>query len=92
MSKLDTFYFSFVLLHFLLCENFGKYPKGGCIPMTKEQKEMIKMIAKANKSLSKSRTDYATTEVFCELLSKTDIQHAQVNPFAVPVTYCPLKQ
>lgn len=60
--------------------------------MTKEQKEMIKMIAKANKCLSKSRTDYATAEVFCELLAKTDIQRAQVNLSAVPGTYCPLKQ
>ena len=80
------------MLYFLLCENFGKYIKGRCLPMTKEQKEMIKLIAKANKELPKSRTDYATAEVFCESLAKTDIQHAQVNPFAVPVTYCPLKQ
>ena len=80
------------MLYFLLCENFGKYIKPRCLPMTKEQKEMIKLLEYANSKLKLSKNNNVTASLYFAALAKSDIELVSKAQLGFPVTYCPLEQ
>lgn len=80
------------MLYFLSCENFGKYQKGRCIPMTKEQKQMLKLLKMANYTLNQKDNNAFTAQSLFEAKATVDIEHdEQFRPVA-QVLICPLTQ
>lgn len=74
------------------CQNFGKSLGKKELPMTKEQKEMMKLLEYANSKLKLSKNNNVTANLYFAALTKSDIEPVSKGQLAVPVTYCPLKQ
>ena len=75
-----------------LCQNFGKSLGKKELPMTKEQKEMFKMLKMANYTLNQKDNNAFTAQSLFEAKATVDNElDEQVRPVA-QVLICPLTQ